>query len=103
MSSPIKDAFEEGFDELAQESGDPLWYFGAASFIGISSALKTDDPRLAGGPDRMIEIMVKSASLPSPAPTRGNVITKDGKRYTVIREPMEDPTTGYTPILVSIP
>lgn len=66
----------------------------------MASALRPDDPRLSGAPDRTIEVQVASADMPAVYPRKGSVLTHDGRKYTVSRVD-DDPFRGITTILVS--
>jgi hypothetical protein len=101
MPTPAEEAFSEGFSELAEVHGKK-WTFGRASFVGVASVLKPDDPRMAGSADRIIEITAMTSGLPSLAPARGDEISSAGKTYRIIRLPDTDPATGFTSFLAAL-
>jgi hypothetical protein len=99
MPTPAQEAFAEGFAELASVHAEQ-WTFGEASFAGVASALRPDDPRLQGNTDRVFELTVSTAAIPLPAPTRGDEIARGAARYRVIRPPDHDPATGLSSLLI---
>jgi hypothetical protein len=102
MRTPAQDAFGEGFSALAEIHGQ-LWIFGGASFAGVASPLKTDDSRMPGAGDRLLELQVATVSLPTPAPRRGDDLMREGKAYHVTRLPDADTSTGITTFVVAVP
>lgn len=98
MPTPAQEAFAEGFTDLDSVHGTS-WTVGSTSFRGVASILKPDDPRLLGSSDRLLEITVPSASVPS-AVKRGVELTRDGRNHRVTRDPLPDYATGLTSILV---
>lgn len=101
MSTPAQEAFEEGFDALAEiHDPDRSWTFGDASFAGISSELRPDDPRMVGSSDSLFEMAVRTADLPSPAPRRGDELFHDGRYWRIARADASI-VTGRTTFTVS--
>ena len=82
--TPTQQAFAEGFQALAAESGLPC-IFGSATFVGVASEIKPNDPRLAGSGDRLIEIYALTSSLPTPRPVNGDEFIQDGFYYRISR------------------
>jgi len=89
----------EGFMLLLDVHGQP-WTFGAASFAGVASPLKPDDPRMDGSGDRLFEVQVVTTSLPAIKPGRGDAISCAGKFHRITRPLDNDFATGITSILV---
>ena len=103
MPTPAEEALAEGFGELVEShSGSKLWYFGAASFAGILTNLRPDDPRIAGSADHLAELIVLTASMPAGV-ARGQFLKFDGQTYTVANKPSRDASTGFTKIIVACP
>ncbi len=101
MRTPAQTAFSEGFAALAEVHGSP-WTFGGVSFAGIASPLKHDDPRMPGSGDRLLELQVATASLPTPSPRKGDDLVRDGKSYRVTRLPDTDASTGITTFILAV-
>ena len=99
MPTPAQEAFAEGFSELAADHAT-TWSVGSSSFAGVASVLKPDEPRLIGSTDRLLEITVLSASVPS-AVKRGAELTRDGRNHRITRDPIADKATGLTTILAT--
>lgn len=101
MPTPLQAALAEGISALTEEQGSPLWSFGSAgSFAAPASALKPDDPRMQGSSDRLFEIIVPTALLPEPKPTKGAELSRSGSFHRVTRID-QDAQTGLTTILVT--
>ncbi len=94
-------ALAEGLTTLIEVHGS-TWTFGAALFAGVASQLRPNDPRLLGSADRLFEIRALMSALPSPAPERGNEISRDGTPYRIARVDY-DLSTQIATILVSVP
>src|SRR5690606_10510745 len=101
MATLAQAAFAEGFAALAGVHGNS-WAFGSASFAGVASALKPDDPRMEGSPDRLIELIVRTSSLPAVPPKRGQEIRRqsDGAWHRITRQPDADDSTGFTTFIL---
>lgn len=75
------------------------WSWSGAAFPGVLGTLKPDDPRMAGGPDRL-QLLTVAASALTTRPKRGDVLTGPaGKLYTVTR--VDEQPYGLLEILVS--
>jgi len=100
MPTIAEEAFAEGFADLLSVHGK-TWTFGAATFSGVSSAIKSDDPRMEGSVDRLFEVVLSTADLPSPGPKRGDEISVGGATYRLARKPDANPATGLTTLVVA--
>ncbi len=100
MPTPAQEAFEEGFSALSEVHAT-AWPFGATSFEGVGSVLKRDDPRLLGSSDRLLELIVSPAELPSPPPTRGDELVQDSNFYRVTSIHLDRVTGQYVLLLVA--
>jgi hypothetical protein len=99
MATPAQEAFAEGFSALASVHGSS-WTFGDASFAGVATVLKPDDPRMAGSNDRLFEIVIPTAQLPETGPTRGDDLVRDDRHHRVARVD-HDANSGLTTILIA--
>jgi len=102
MPTPAEEAFAESFGALVEvHSGEKLWTFGGASFAGVASNLRADDPRFAPGPGRQLELIVSASALPSGI-KQGSYLTFDGVRHTVAQPPSLNQGTGLYAVLLSV-
>lgn len=99
MPTVAEEAFAESFADLLSVHGK-TWTFGAATFPGAFSAIKSDDPRMEGSADQLFEVIASTASLPSPGPKRGDEISVGGETYRLTRKPAGNPATGLTTFVV---
>jgi len=100
MPSNAQQAFAEGFCALLADHG-LSWSFAYATFDGIVSPLKPNDPRMSGSSDRLFEVRALTSALPNPRPARGDVIATSGKYHRITRPLDDDLSTGITTILVA--
>jgi hypothetical protein len=74
--------------------------FGEATFEGILSTLRPDDPRLEGASKHLLELVVATEDLPDPRPRKGDTLTWEGTTYRVSETPASEPASGLTSLLL---
>lgn len=72
---------------------------GGVSFAGVASTLKPDDPRLAGGSDRMLELQVFTRAIRLLRPHRGDELVSRGLIYRITRID-HDHATGISNMII---
>lgn len=84
MPTPFQTLHLRAFRRALRTAGRAV-AFGAESWQAVISPLRPDDPRLAGGTDRLIEIVQASDDLPSPAPEQSDALVIDGRWSRIAR------------------
>lgn len=85
MATAAQEALAEALGALSEDHNPALWTDGVSSFAAVPTALKPDDPRMAGSSDRIFTLRVATSLLTYPYPKRGDELVSNGLAHPIKR------------------